>query len=254
MGWSQPNGTLYCMIELTDHDTLAKLAKLWDVNVRPCKVRRNGQPSWRIRATGYQAQIIMERLYPLFGERRQAKARTLLECWYADRPFLGSLLLTDIALQPEPEWTPVSIAWLAGLVEAEGWLGCTDGHALCLQVKMADRDVIDRAAALLNTNVTVADWEHLNQKTVSGEPCKIKYQTVAYGTPAAIAMRQMYPHLHSRRRAKIEESLTTWLTRPTQMKRWHGAVSATDILSGRVPIEDLQTIEEPIEERMLVSV
>lgn len=40
------------------------------------------------------------------------------------------------------------IAWLAGLLEGEGAFGMSD-RSLCVKILMTDRDIIERAAALL---------------------------------------------------------------------------------------------------------
>lgn len=228
--WHKSRSEIFIKLNLTDRDTVEDVARLWSTNVMANKVRSNWRPTWYTQAYGYQAQTIIERLYPLFGQRRQERARELLDRWCADRP--SHLQLADMGTHPSPE---ASTAWLAGLFEAEGWFGFYhSSRSLHAGVQMADRDVVDRAASMLGVNVRSNDWHHLHQETVSGEPCKIRYTAEIRGAPAARAMRKMYPHLHSRRRAAIEDGITNWLTRPTQTRRWGTSVSTDDILSGRV--------------------
>ena len=89
------------------------------------------------------------------------------------------------------------IAWLAGLLEGEGWFTYANG-APRIGVGMADRDVIDRAANLMYTKV-------FEKRSFRGH--RTQWTTTLYGVPALNLMRSLLPHMCKRRAAKIKEIL-----------------------------------------------
>ena len=99
--------------------------------------------------------------------------------------------------------TSTEVAWLAGLLEGEGYFavqGSSIGSPI-IQLLMTDRDVVDRVAAVFQTNVnTVKRYEGRKQA----------YRVNAYGSRAAGLIMTIYPFLGARRRAKVKEVLAGW--------------------------------------------
>lgn len=102
--------------------------------------------------------------------------------------------------------TKTEIAWLAGLLEGEGWFGDfalrsgkrrTPGISLC----MTDRDVVERAAKLMGDRHV----SHLPAKP----PRQAKYEVRLSGGPAISVMRTVLPYMGERRGEAIETLL--WL-------------------------------------------
>jgi hypothetical protein len=91
--------------------------------------------------------------------------------------------------------------WLAGLLEGEGWFGTTHGKYPAIQVSMTDLDVVERAARLLETKVSV---QPTRPNTKQAWTARI------YGHRAAEWMRRLLPHMGERRGVRIRELLTQW--------------------------------------------
>jgi len=106
------------------------------------------------------------------------------------------------------------IAWLAGLLEGEGWFrGSGATRTPQIGVAMTDRDVIERAAALLGA--TVCD------KKVPA-PNKPQWSAVITGEQAVRWMFTLHAYMGLRRRAKIVEVLAYWRsTKPHFRYRTH---------------------------------
>ncbi len=104
--------------------------------------------------------------------------------------------------------TEIDRAWLAGLLEGEGCFGWYPKSCdMLVQVGMTDRDVIERAAALMGT----AFRGPYRQK--SHQPI---YQTAARGQTAVALMRELLPLMGERRQGRIRQSLADWQARPNQ--------------------------------------
>lgn len=98
------------------------------------------------------------------------------------------------------------ILWLAGLLEGEGCFHL--GHHLApngkkypqhsIRLSMSDLDVVERAATILDVAV------HKHTVLKSG---KTMWRICVYGQKAIKWMHLLYPHMGSRRRAKIDEIL-----------------------------------------------
>jgi hypothetical protein len=115
------------------------------------------------------------------------------------------------------------IAWLAGLLEGEGWFGRNHYSTPTIRVSMTDLDVIERAAALFGNAVTVLkrppDPRHPNAKQA--------WSTSIYGHRAVEWMRLLHPHMGSRRSARIEELLNDWDSTPHKNPKGSGSAAAT---------------------------
>lgn len=115
----------------------------------------------------------------------------------------------------------VELAWLAGLLEGEGsflmyrcHVGGREYRYPKISVNMTDRDVIEHAARLLGGN-------KMYPLPPSKEPNrKPAFRAHVSGWKAAELMRQAYPLLGHRRRARIDEILSEYEAQePTQARR-----------------------------------
>jgi hypothetical protein len=73
---------------------------------------------------------------------------------------------------------------------------------------MTDKDVVDRAAALMNGNVVRRD----NLKSTRWKPT---YRVIVKGLRAAVLMRLLYPQMSARRRLQIDAALSIYIERKT---------------------------------------
>ncbi len=106
--------------------------------------------------------------------------------------------------------TDLEIAWFAGLLEGEGWFRAylSSQHPswrprLLVGLKMNDRDVVERAAALVGGKTKIR----------TERPREIKwsdsYRIEWNGKDAEHVMRTILPYMGQRRSAKIRECLAT---------------------------------------------
>lgn len=105
------------------------------------------------------------------------------------------------------------ICWLAGLLEGEGWFQVPSGSGIKVGLQSSDRDVIERAAALLGTTVLgpySSSGQNLKSAALRNEPYKERWSTVACGRVAAGWMMTLYPQLSQRRKEKIRTALLAW--------------------------------------------
>ncbi len=96
------------------------------------------------------------------------------------------------------------LAWLAGLLEGEGCFRehpTTAGRYPCIQLKMTDRDVVERAAALMGGNAIVPV-----QPKRPGS--KEAYRTTVVGSRAVALMEELLPLMGRRRSAKVRDLLS----------------------------------------------
>ncbi len=94
--------------------------------------------------------------------------------------------------------------WLAGLLEGEG---CFCYYASPgIQLVMTDRDVVERAAALLDRHVRGPYQQPGNRKAT--------YHTDLWGENAIGWMKKLKPLMGARRTSKIEEILSRWGNAP----------------------------------------
>jgi len=100
------------------------------------------------------------------------------------------------------------IAWLAGLLEGEGCFRFDSKAHLVIQLAMTDRDVVDRAAALLGGAVC--------EKKPKAAHHKMQYLVRVFGARAAGWMMTFWPFLGQRRRQKVEDCLSRWRMVPTR--------------------------------------
>src|ERR1051326_8477070 len=112
-----------------------------------------------------------------------------------------------------PAGSDAGLAWLAGLLEGEGYFhvvtSTTNGKKYRypkIAVGMTDRDVIERAAVLLGGNQVIP-------LSPSKPGYKPKFLAVVSGWAAAELMRQMRPWVGSRRGAASDRRLAEYYPR-----------------------------------------
>ncbi len=104
------------------------------------------------------------------------------------------------------------LAWLAGFFEGEGcfFLGSGKQRPKAVRISASlvsvDRDVLEKAAALMGTVVQTP-----NRRTVTG---KQVYTVWLSSTKAVDLMKQLLPHMGDRRSKKIREIIEAEKTRP----------------------------------------
>ena len=97
-------------------------------------------------------------------------------------------------------------AWLAGLVEGEGWLGST-----AIRIEMTDSDVVARAATLMQGSFTPRPRRGNN---------KLAYRANVYGPQAVQVMSAIRPYMGERRGHKIDLVLAQYFRVPVQDQLW----------------------------------
>jgi hypothetical protein len=94
--------------------------------------------------------------------------------------------------------------WLAGLLEGEGSFLAgppSSPRSPAVQVSMVDRDIVERAAALLGVAVTVVPSRRDGWRTAYGARVR--------GSRAVLWMRRLHPLMGARRRAQIERAVAS---------------------------------------------
>jgi hypothetical protein len=84
--------------------------------------------------------------------------------------------------------------WLAGLLEGEGTFDLHRGRYPRVRLGMTDRDVVGRAASLLDASIRLS---------LHAAPAKPTWHTEISGARAAEVMRAILPHMGARRSQKI---------------------------------------------------
>ena len=96
-------------------------------------------------------------------------------------------------------------AWLAGLLEGEGYFGAyasgTRRKQLVVKLKMTDADVVVKAHKLMETPSVRRECDTRKEQNAD---C---YVTRAYGARAEAVMKRVLPYMGSRRTQKITELL-----------------------------------------------
>ncbi len=107
-----------------------------------------------------------------------------------------------------PAWPmledPIAAAWLAGLLEGEGWFGWHDhrrGRYPRVALAMADRDTVDKAARIMGLGVR-------QKPGARDRPNRLPMWSVrATGKRAEAVMRAVLPHMGERRAERIRSLL-----------------------------------------------
>jgi len=226
-------------VNMTDRDIIERAASLMDGHVYDLPIRAHRKPQWRAQLKGPRAAGWMT-MYPLLGTRRREQVQRALSGWRAMRYVRVSPLIErsiveawaagainksalarrfgisrntvyDVLVRSAAgdlrvmEYRPrsvtaIDVAWLAGLVEGEGNLG-VNGRSLTIRIKMADHDVILRAAELLEGKVYPVPVP---------EGRRPQWLTQVKGSIAAGWAMTLYPWLGMRRRQQVRDGLAHW--------------------------------------------
>lgn len=108
------------------------------------------------------------------------------------------------------------VAWLAGLLEGEGYFGAWNpttrqGMHLVIRLGMADKDVVQRAAEFMGGHIN-------GPRKVKSPNHRPMYELTSGGYKAAYVMRRILPLMGERRSKKILECLASWENRPRQQR------------------------------------
>jgi hypothetical protein len=109
--------------------------------------------------------------------------------------------------------TAEQLAWLAGLLEGEGSFmkgPPSKPGAPCVAVSMTDRDVVERAAALMGVS---CQGPYLRKNLKVWKPY---YMATVRGYPAADLMKLLRDHMGARRRAQIDAAMATFSVKHRQ--------------------------------------
>ena len=95
---------------------------------------------------------------------------------------------------------PTEIAWLAGLLEGEGYFGFQDNNP-CLSVQMVDEDTIRKIAGIFDANYQGYDREGVAQRI---------YNVSITGRKAVEIMTLVLPYMSMRRTSRIQNIVESW--------------------------------------------
>lgn len=103
-----------------------------------------------------------------------------------------------------------AIVWLAGLLEGEGSFDLHRGRYPRIRLAMTDRDIVDRAAAIMGTTVRLSLHAGRNLPT---------WHTEIQGPRAAEIMSAILPYMGSRRSERIAAALAAHVYRHADPSR-----------------------------------
>ena len=98
------------------------------------------------------------------------------------------------------EMSDVEIAWVAGVLEGEGWFGITR-YGPRLQLKMTDLDVIETVVE------TTGGCGSIRKASAARERRKAVWSWHLSGSAARLLMERILPFMGNRRAARIKEIL-----------------------------------------------
>lgn len=93
------------------------------------------------------------------------------------------------------------LIWLSGLLEGEGAFDAHRGRYPRIRLAMTDRDVVGRAATIMRNGAP--------RLALHPAPAKPTWHTEVSGVRAAAIMREILPHMGSRRSQAIATALAT---------------------------------------------
>jgi len=101
-----------------------------------------------------------------------------------------------------PKISDLDLMWLAGLLEGEGCFDNTSNGVPRIRLRMADPDVVDRAAMIVGLSI-----DKVKETSPRGVGKLVTYDIAIHGTPAIQLMQLLYLQMGGRRRDKITEIL-----------------------------------------------
>ena len=90
------------------------------------------------------------------------------------------------------------LLWFAGLCEGEACVDLQAKKYPRLRIAMTDRDIVGRAASLMDTSIRLS---------LKQAPASPTFHAEVQGPRAAAIMREILPHMGARRSARIAEVL-----------------------------------------------
>jgi hypothetical protein len=198
------------VVNMTDQDVIARAAAMFGTSIYALPPRVGYKQQWRATANGSYAAAWMCDLYPWLGLRRRARVAAIFSEYEraGDFPPLGG--------ESKP-----SHAWLAGLLEGEGYFGMIRNRVggktyryPRIGVSMTDRDVIARVATMFG----LGTYEIKAPGNSHGR--LDSYRAWSTGEAGAEWMRSLRSLMGERRRDQIDTVLTEWDARePAQIRR-----------------------------------
>jgi hypothetical protein len=202
---------------MTDQDVVQRVAKLFErALVRLRRRKPHHKLPYATTIKGAPATNVMRAVRPFLGNTRQLQIDRALTSWQPRRrsrhqpPGNGSSRLQSEVAPWGPTTTPESTAacdqaWLAGLLEGEGsfviYRGARNSYPV-IKVEMCEREIVERAAVLLNTRVWVEDSR--------ADGWRPTYVAQIAGHGAADWMRRLRPYMGFRRTAAIDAALAAY--------------------------------------------
>lgn len=202
-------GTPILRVSMTDRDVVEHVAKLFDRAVVRLRRRKpHHKLPYATTIKGAPAAEVMQAVRPLLSKTRELQIELAISSWQrrraprrsraADSP--STLVQTRGESQEARDH-----AWLAGLLEGEGSFlanrGVLSSYPV-IKVEMCEREVIERAARILDTRV----W-FVPARTEGWRPT---YVAQIAGHRAAEWMRTVRPYMGFRRTAAIDVALSAY--------------------------------------------
>lgn len=128
--------------------------------------------------------------------------------------------------------TTANLYWAAGIMEGEGWFGCSKDKGaekgLVAALTMTDVDVIDRFASIFTFGT------RSERLLPSG---KIAYKwSATHQSKTAGFMMTLFPLMGSRRQVKILQVLESWKARALPKKVWSHCKNGHELSGGNLKI------------------
>jgi hypothetical protein len=120
-----------------------------------------------------------------------------------------------------PGWskvTDIEAAWLAGLLEGEGCFRRSECNAFQISLEMTDKDIVERAAKLMNGRVY--------QRKMRKEHWKTQWHVHVGADNGKATLLRILPFMGERRTQKINEILNKFSHRLTPVEVSRRAVQA----------------------------
>ena len=114
-----------------------------------------------------------------------------------------------VTVQELPPISGPDLCWLAGLIEGEGTFLAgppSTPRSPAVQLSMVDRDIVERAGALLGAAVTVVPSRREGWKTA--------YCVRVRGARAVLWMQRLRPLMGTRRQAQIDRAIASYAPDP----------------------------------------
>ena len=197
-------------VSMTDHDVVEHVAKLFDRGVVRLRRRKpHHKLPYATTIKGAPAVQLMYAVKPFLSKTRELQIDLAISSWQRRRAPRGRSRTADslsTLVQTRTESQEArDRAWLAGLLEGEGSFlanrGVLSSYPV-IKVEMCEREIIERAASVLDTRVWVVP-----PRTEEWRPT---YVAQIAGHRAAEWMRALRPYMGLRRTAAIDVALSAY--------------------------------------------